>query len=279
MNKIKKLGVQITAILINKIYKIFNLSKKYKYKYFSIYMPADHALPTYKKLNKNYDRFLPHLVKYFKSAKYTVVDIGANVGDSLAGMIEKNSKLNFICIEADNSFYDYLKKNLQIIKKNIKNAKIKIIKEFVGNNVTNVFLKGKNGTKKAEINTNGGGIKCVPLDKILSNESNIRLIKTDTDGFDYDVLNSSISIIKKNKPLIFFEYQFENKNKIYSYSKTFKQLEKIGYCDWVIFDNYGTIILRTNQLKIIKQLTNYINLQNNLRGTRTIYYFDIFVFS
>ena len=105
--------------------------------------------------------------------------------------------------------------------------------------------------------------------------SNIRLIKTDTDGFDYDVLNSSMSIINKNKPLIFFEYQFENKNKIYSYLKTFKQLEKIGYCDWVIFDNYGTIILRTNQLKIIKQLTNYINLQNNLSGTRTIYYFDI----
>ena len=57
--------------------------------------------------------------------------------------------------------------------------------------------------------------------------------------------------------------------------KTFKQLEKIGYSDWVIFDNYGTIILRTNKLKIIKQLTNYINLQNNLSATRTIYYFDI----
>jgi FkbM family methyltransferase len=262
--------------IFNLIYKIFNLSKKHKYKNFSILMPAEHALPEYKKYHKNYDRFLPHLVKYFNSAKYTVVDIGANIGDSLAGMIEKNSKLNFICIEADNNFYDYLKKNLQIIKKNIKNAKVKIIKEFVGKNITNVFLKGKNGSKKAEINTNGeGGIKCLPLDKILSNVSNIRLIKTDTDGFDYDVLNSSISIIKKNKPLIFFEYYFENKYKIYSYLKTFKLLERIGYCDWVIFDNYGTIILRTNQLKIIEQLTNYINLQNNLSGTRTIYYFDI----
>jgi hypothetical protein len=275
MNNIKQLGVKITAILINKIYKIINLSKKHKYKYFSIYIPAQHALPIYKKFHKNYDRFLPHLVKYFKSAKYTVVDIGANIGDSLAGMIEKNSKLNFICIEADNIFYDYLKKNLQIIKKNIKNAKVKIIKEFIGKDITNVFLKGKDGTKKAEISINGGGIKCLPLDKILSNTNNIRLIKTDTDGFDYDVLNSSISTIKKNKPLIFFEYQFENKYKIYSYLKTFKQLEKIGYSDWVIFDNYGTIILRTNELKIIKQLTNYINLQNNLSATRTIYYFDI----
>ena len=82
-------------------------------------MPAEHALPEYKKFHKNYDRFLPHLVKYFNSAKYTVVDIGANIGDSLAGMIEKNSKLNFICIEADNNFYDYLKKNLQIIKNSI----------------------------------------------------------------------------------------------------------------------------------------------------------------
>jgi FkbM family methyltransferase len=275
MNGIKKISVKILAILINKIYKIFNLSKKHKYKYFSILIPADHALPEYKKIHKNYDRFLPHLVKYFNSGKYTVVDIGANIGDSLAGMIEKNSKLNFICIEADNNFYDYLKKNLQIIKQNIKNAKVKIIKEFIGKNITNVFLNGKNGTKKAEINKKKGDIKCLPLDKILSNVSNIRLIKTDTDGFDYDVLNSSISIIKKNLPLIFFEYQFENKYKIYSYLKTFKLLEKIGYCDWVIFDNYGTIILRTNQLKIIEKLTNYINLQNNSNATRTILYFDI----
>lgn len=159
MNNIKKIIVKIVIIFINRYSQIFNLSKKYKYKYFSIYMPAEHALPIYKKFHKNYDRFLPHLVKYFKSAKYTVVDIGANIGDSLAGMIEKNSKLNFICIEADNNFYGYLEKNLQIIKKNIKNTKVKIIKEFIGKNITNVFLKGKNGTKKAEININGGGYK------------------------------------------------------------------------------------------------------------------------
>ena len=73
-------------------------------------MPAEHALSRYKKFHKNYDRFLPHLVKYFKSTKYTVVDIGANVGDTLASMIEINSKLNFICIEADNNFFEYLKK-------------------------------------------------------------------------------------------------------------------------------------------------------------------------
>jgi hypothetical protein len=65
MNNIKKLGVSIIAILINKIYKIFNLSKEHKYKNFFIYMPAEHALPTYKKFHKNYDRFLPPLSEIF----------------------------------------------------------------------------------------------------------------------------------------------------------------------------------------------------------------------
>jgi tRNA G46 methylase TrmB len=59
-------------------------------------------LPIYQRAHPKYDRFLPHLVKYFNSAKYIVVDIGANVGDSLAGMIEKNSKLNFINPSPDN---------------------------------------------------------------------------------------------------------------------------------------------------------------------------------
>ena len=145
--------------IICKLFKFFNLSIKLKYKYFSILLPADHALPEYKKRHKNYDRFLPCLVTYLDH-RDTIIDIGANVGDTLASMIEKNSKPNYVCIEADDYFYNYLSKNLTLIKKSIKNAKIKIIKAFIGKNINNICLKGKNGTKKATSNIHGGGGGC-----------------------------------------------------------------------------------------------------------------------
>ena len=47
----------------------------------------------------------------------------------------------------------------------------------------------------------------------------------------------------------------------------------------VVGDCWNRYKVRTDEiaesLKIIEQLTNYINLQNNLSGTRTIYYYDI----
>jgi FkbM family methyltransferase len=262
--------------VIYKLFKFFNLSIKLKYRYFSILLPADHSLIEFKMLNINYDRFLPYLVSYLDHSD-TIIDIGANVGDTLASMIEQNSKPNYICIEADDYFYSYLKKNLTLIKKSIKNAKVQLIKAFIGKNINNIFLKGQNGTKKAVININGN-IKSVSLDEVITNISQVRILKTDTDGFDYDALIASMKIIKKNKPLLFFEYYYNYNYQKIGYSLIFKSLQKLGYCNWVVFDNFGTVILRTNNLKIINQLINYYHLQNIGKATRTVFCFDILTF-
>ena len=279
MLKIKYLILRIQKKLVSKLFKLFDLSIKLKYKYFTILLPADHCLPEYKALNKNYDRFLPHLVKSL-NPKDTIIDIGANVGDTLASMVESNSSLNYICIEADDYFYSYLKKNLARIKNSIKNVKIQIIKAFIGKYINNIFLTGKNGTKKAIININGGGdIKSVSLDEVVTDISKVRILKTDTDGFDYDALNASMPIIKKKKPLIFFEYYLDHNYQIKGYSKIFKSLQKLNYFDWIVFDNFGTVILQTKNLNVINQLTNYLYLQNIEKATRTIYCFDILTFT
>ena len=59
------------------------------------------------------------------------------------------------------------------------------------------------------------------------------------------------------------------------YAKILNTLELEGYCDWTVFDNFGEIVVRTNNIIIIKQLMNYIWQQNVGKATRTIYYFDI----
>jgi FkbM family methyltransferase len=275
-NKINFLILRLKKKFLSKFYKLFNISIKYKYKYFSILLPADHSLPLYSMINKNYDRFLPNLVKHLTYTD-TVLDIGANVGDTLASMIEKNAKPNYICIEADDYFYNYLKKNLAIIRKSVKNTKIQIIKTFIGKDIKNIYLEGKDGTKKAIINKNGN-IKNLSLDEVIPKETKIRLLKSDVDGFDYDILNSSMNVIKKNKPLIFFEYFLDYQYQRQGYTDVLKKLKKLGYKNWVVFDNFGTVILLSDKLDIIEYLTNYLYLQKINKATRTIYCFDILTF-
>jgi FkbM family methyltransferase len=252
-----------------------NSSIKYHYKKYYIELPAGHMLPKYQQIHPKYDRFLPHLLKYLNDSD-VVIDIGANVGDTLAGMVEQNSTASYICIEPDNDFYRYLNKNIKLLKDAVPDLKVQAIKALVGKAITDVSLEGTGGSKHAVPN-NPEGIKSLPLDKIIDTDNipNIRILKSDVDGFDYDVLNSSMSIIEKFSPLIYFECQYDYDYQKDGYLKTLSSLEQAGYSDWIIFDNFGEVILRTDNLIVITQLINYIWQQNIGRSTRTIYYYDV----
>lgn len=250
-------------------------SQEYRYNDFSIYLPANHMLPTYQKQHPKYDRFLPHLARYIRPSE-TIIDIGANVGDTLAGMAEQNSTASYICIEPDELFYWFLEENIQRIKLCKKDLQVQTINALVGKNISGVSLEGHGGTKHAVMNKEGG-IQSKSLNELLEKTfyQNIRILKTDVDGFDYDVLQSSISVIHDHKPIIFFECQYDFCYQKEGYEKLFHSLESEGYSDWTIFDNFGEIIIRTNNLDAVNQLINYVWNQNIRRTTRTIYYYDV----
>src|SRR5574340_220037 len=80
---------------IRKLKKKLGINIEYQYTTFTILLPADHLLPDYQQSHKLYDRFLPHLVNYIEP-KATVIDVGANCGDTLAAMYESNKSLTYI---------------------------------------------------------------------------------------------------------------------------------------------------------------------------------------
>jgi hypothetical protein len=53
-----------------------------KFEEYSIELTPDHLLPTYQKNHPKYDRFLPVLVAHLEKG-CVIVDVGANVGDSV----------------------------------------------------------------------------------------------------------------------------------------------------------------------------------------------------
>ncbi len=273
---IRQMRGLLSKVLLRIQTKIYRRTITYKYNKISIQLPAGHSLPVYQKYYPQYDKFLPILSKHISKSS-CIVDIGANVGDTLAGMIEQNPSAQYICIEADETFYKFLVKNVKRIKEAYENVKIETSQNFIGASLSNMKLEGLNGTKHAVASENNGGIASITLDVLLPSITNskVGLLKTDVDGFDYDVLDSAFSTIRRDLPLIFFELYFENLSQKDGYIKTISSLKTFGYCDWTIFDNFGGVIIRTSEIEEIFQLMDYVENQNVGLSSRTIYYFDI----
>lgn len=252
-----------------------NISVKYNFGNISILLPLNHRLPEFQIMNPKYDKFLPVICQQIQTDE-VIIDIGANVGDTLASIVEKNSKPTFLCIEGNDEFFSYLEINIKRIKKKIKDIKIFASKHLVGKNINNVLLKRKEGTARAIIGN--GNLKTKTLDEILidfNDHKNIKLIKIDTDGFDYDVLDSSMETIERYKPILFFECYYEFEFQKEGYKNSIKSLISKGYKEWIIFDNYGEIISKTNSLEKIIDYIEYIwdqkyNLKKNIND-----YYDL----
>lgn len=243
---------------------------------FSILLPEGHALPFYQQRHPRYDRFLPHLCR-FMEAGAMVIDVGANVGDSFASMASSNPNLQYFCIEPDPVFFAYLKKNIERVT---KQAPVVVAKSqsFVGKAIKSANLEGQSGTRHAVVSESGDHAS-VELDELLLGhpDAHLKLLKTDVDGFDWDIINSAEKTLSKHQPLIFFECQYDSVFQKENYERTIQWLTEMGYADWTVFDNFGAKMFRTDRVEQVLQVMSYIWEQNCQTTTRTIYYCDILV--
>ena len=253
INKIKKIFFYYQYNFLRIIRILFKIDQKILINGQELILPPGHLLTLYNYLYPKYDKFISELVVNINENE-SVIDIGANVGDTLIRLIGSNSKPNYYSIEADEYFFKYLKKN----KENISNTqnRITLIKELVGIDLIGNLSNTTTGTK-ALVESNDG-LKTRKLDEIIieNNIKNIALIKVDVDGYDYNVLFSGMNQIKKYKPVLFFEYMSLNK---FGYIDLINKLYEIGYKNWTALDNYGEIIFEnksyTDILTLIKSET------------------------
>jgi hypothetical protein len=56
-------------------------------------------------------------------------------------------------------------------------------------------------------------------------------------------------------------------------------LNSIGYSNWTFFDNFGSIILSTQDFAIVVDLMRYLALQNSHIFDRTIFHFDVLTYT
>lgn len=246
---------------------------KYKIGKYEIEIPPNYGLPGIQKNNKLYDRFLPVLAKYLSSKKL-IIDIGANIGDTAISILQ-TCENPIICIEASDIFFPYLIKNINLLPDFDLN-RITTINKFVGTGLLSGDLDHSTwGTASVQITNNPQINTHTPLDILVEDNSNVVLIKVDTDGFDFDVIKSAEKIISHSKPILYWENQISEDFQLNGFNELYNMLIKYEYRHIFIFDNFGNLITEENNFETLRNINSYVYSIDKHNCTRSIYYTDI----
>jgi FkbM family methyltransferase len=209
-------------------------------------MPRSHMLPYYAKLKPSYGQNLVALAALLAKAEpqapLQVLDIGANIGDS-ALQISAASGAHVLCVEGDRYWADYLHKNVD------GNPKMSVEEVLllpdgaeafesaataVRVNGTTRFVSGDSGTD-AMPSATAGQIRARNPDFAA-----IRLIKSDTDGFEPQLVPAAASTWRESKPVLFFEYDPILARAVgIDPDSIWPRLAELGYSHAAIWDNAG----------------------------------------
>ena len=240
---------------------------------YRITIPPNYALPNYQKDVRLYDRFLPVLAEKLPADK-TIVDVGANIGDTAIAMLQHCGN-HIICVEPSDVFFPYLEENVMSLRHE-DSRRVKTIKKFIGTgSLSGELSHTEGGTAKITISANDGKSMHVPLDKIVGDSSNIILIKVDTDGFDFDVIESAPEILSASEPILLWEKGISEDFESEGFHGRCSMLEKKGYGHIYIFDNLGNLMAEESDFGTLRGFNRYLYSMEKHDCTRTLYYTDV----
>lgn|GEM_PF-792473 len=243
----------------------------------TIALPASHRLPVYQAEHRLYDRFLPFLCATITNSSRWIIDIGANVGDTAYALAQACSN-KIACIEAEPSFFNLLRKNLDALP--YDKDRFQAHQCLIGTGRFNGVLVKSGSTARVQFSLdNSVKPQFVTLNQFVLNahleNAEIELIKVDTDGFDSDVLLSGLGVIKRCRPLLFWENQIDNSDQHRSFLALYEELEKLGYRTLWIFDNFGAPVLSDAGFNALRNINDYLAILNRKFSARTFYYVDV----
>ncbi|CAN5453073.1 hypothetical protein BH10BAC5_BH10BAC5_09660 [soil metagenome] len=236
----------------------------YKLWNYKIRIPISHNLPVVLNSHKNYNTNLPRVAKYI-SKKYKdplIIDIGANIGDT-AALLRSFVDFPIMCVEGDPNFFNMLMENC----KKMKN--ITFVKTYLGTNdeKINASVQTERGTGTIS-NVEGATLETKKLDTVLEDNpefKNAKLLKIDTDGFDFKIMKGSVQFLSSAKPVIFTEFDQNLMKEISeNFNDMFEFFRSLNYLYVIFYDNFGDylISLNLNETEKLEDITSYFSNRN-----------------
>ena len=203
-----------------------------------------------------------------------VIDVGANCGDT-AAVIRSQCELPILCIEGDDQQFALLSEHAkQIPGLTLLQAYLSEVGGDMEDAVekrgwNNTLIPGAPGSEKIRLH------RLDAIEHPWLAQHRVGLLKCDTEGFDIRILHGARGILKRDQPVVHFEYNRENMDRIGEPGlRIFPFLAGLDYSAVLVYDNIGRMLMATEvSSPVLADLHEY---SYGPRGL--IYYYDFFVF-
>jgi FkbM family methyltransferase len=212
-----------------------------------LFMPWSHVLPDYARARPSYGQNLIELAAAVAhrqpadAGPLRVLDIGANIGDSAIQILNRIDA-RVLCVEGDPYWTRYLKLNVGSDPRVSIEEVLLLAEDNAGASLgpvrhlgTTTFVPRDGGDSAApELSVN-------QLRGRQPDFSDVRLIKSDTDGFDPALVPAAAREWESSSPVLFFEFdpilarQAGNDDP----QRIWADLAACGYAHLAIWDNTG----------------------------------------
>lgn len=158
--------------------------------------------------NLKYDRLTKYIIKKHLKKSSNCIDIGCHKGEILDILLNEAPLGKHFAFEPIPDFYSALKNKYKEVKVfPYALGAIEGVTEFnyVKNDPAYSGLKEREYSKK-DPKIEKLKVQVKKLDEVIPSDIQIDFIKIDVEGGEYGVLKGGLSLIKKHRPLILFEF-------------------------------------------------------------------------
>ncbi len=207
---------------------------------FGLQFPDDFKGFEYMNSFKYYDRALSRLIQLIMKEKeycnLSLIDIGANIGDTIA-VLRQSVFCPILAVEGDDVYFKYLKKNM------ISYKDVELINILLGEKDEILEIQTVRGAGTARLEKSNESREILSLDTLLNKYSQFdhsKFLKIDTDGYDNAILRGGKIYLAVAKPIIFMEYDPYHLEKQNDYGiDIFIYLSTLNYEKAIMYENYG----------------------------------------
>ena len=203
-------------------------------------LPLSHDLPLYRRSLPHYSLNLGRIA-WQVNEKYrdlTMIDVGANVGDS-AAIVRMHCDIPILCIEGEERFFRYLAANAHALRG------LEIECAFIGAEGDKpVGVEMERGTARVVLGPEATvGLTMRTLSEVVQRHPRFaaaKLLKIDAEGFDCKIISSESKLLSLTRPILFFEYQpVLSQRAHYDSFLVFSKLLSMGYSRQIVYEATG----------------------------------------
>lgn len=204
-------------------------------------LPWSHRLPDYARGTSEYGQNLPRLAAALTARDgkpVVVLDVGANVGDSALQILDATDG-RVLCVEGDEGFLPFLRRNAEG-ESRISIEPSLLLPDDSDAALAPVRVGGTTHFVPGESTETAASVSVGELQGRHPGFNDLRLAKSDTDGYDVVLIPTIARAYSGSRPVLFFEYDHELSRLAGNDPQAvWAELATLGYDRVRVWDNFG----------------------------------------